>query len=199
MATHSSVLAWKTPWMEEPGRLQPMGSRRVGHDWHSMTYFHFSLLCTGEGNGSPLQGSCLENPRDGVAQSQTQLNWLSRSSTTLGTTLNILQEESEKECVCVCVCLSVRFTQSCPTLCNTTECSPPGASVHGIPQARILERAPFSSPGGLPNPRIEPRSPALRVDSLQSEPAGKPHLHNIHTHINMSESLCCIPETDAMW
>ena len=33
MATHSSILAWKTPWMEEPGRLQSMGSQRVGHDW----------------------------------------------------------------------------------------------------------------------------------------------------------------------
>ena len=32
MATHSSTLAWKIPWMEEPGRLQPMGSLRVGHD-----------------------------------------------------------------------------------------------------------------------------------------------------------------------
>ena len=32
MATHSSILAWKIPWMEEPGRLQSMGSRRVGHD-----------------------------------------------------------------------------------------------------------------------------------------------------------------------
>ena len=32
MATHSSVLAWKTPWMEEPGGLQSMGSLRVGHD-----------------------------------------------------------------------------------------------------------------------------------------------------------------------
>jgi len=32
MATHSSALAWKTPWMEEPGRLQSMGSQRVGHD-----------------------------------------------------------------------------------------------------------------------------------------------------------------------
>ena len=32
MATHSSVLAWKIPWMEEPGRLQFMGSQRVGHD-----------------------------------------------------------------------------------------------------------------------------------------------------------------------
>ena len=32
MATHSSSLAWRIPWMEEPGRLQPMGSQRVGHD-----------------------------------------------------------------------------------------------------------------------------------------------------------------------
>ena len=32
MAAHSSTLAWKTPWMEEPGRLQSMGSLRVGHD-----------------------------------------------------------------------------------------------------------------------------------------------------------------------
>ena len=32
MATHSSILAWKIPWMVEPGRLQPMGSQRVGHD-----------------------------------------------------------------------------------------------------------------------------------------------------------------------
>ena len=35
--------------------------------------FHFSLLCIGEGNGNPLQCSCLENPRDGIAQSRTQL------------------------------------------------------------------------------------------------------------------------------
>ena len=33
MAPHSSTLAWKIPWMKEPGRLQSMGSRRVGHDW----------------------------------------------------------------------------------------------------------------------------------------------------------------------
>ena len=32
MATHSSTLAWKSPWTEEPGRLQSMGSKRVGHD-----------------------------------------------------------------------------------------------------------------------------------------------------------------------
>ena len=87
MAPHSSTLAWKIPWTEEPGRLQSMGSQRVRHDW--ATYFHFSHPCTGEGNGNPLQCSCLENPRDGrawwaavsgVAQSRTWLKWLSSSS-----------------------------------------------------------------------------------------------------------------------
>ena len=65
MLTHSSALAWKIPWMEELGRLQSMGSLRVGHD--RMIHFHFSLSCIGEGNGNPLQCSCLENPRDGRA------------------------------------------------------------------------------------------------------------------------------------
>ena len=42
MTTHSSTLAWKTPWTEEPGRLQSMGSLRVGHDWAtSLSLFTF--------------------------------------------------------------------------------------------------------------------------------------------------------------
>ena len=81
MAPHSSTLAWKIPWTEEPGRLQSMGSLRVGHDWATS----LSLSCIGEGNGNPLQCSCLENPRDGgavygVAQSRAWLKWLSSSS-----------------------------------------------------------------------------------------------------------------------
>ena len=60
MATHSSTLAWKIPWTEEPGRLQSMGSLRVWHNWATS----LSLCCFGEGNGNPLQCSCLENPRD---------------------------------------------------------------------------------------------------------------------------------------
>ena len=63
MAPHSSILAWKIPWMEEPGRLPFMGSLRS--DTTEQLHFHFSLSCTGEGNGNPLQCSCLENPRDG--------------------------------------------------------------------------------------------------------------------------------------
>ena len=48
-------------------------------------------------------------------------------------------------CVCVCVCVHVHmFTQSCLTLCNLMDCSPPGSSVHGIFQERILERVAIS-------------------------------------------------------
>ena len=87
MAPHSSTLAWKIPWTEEPGGLQFMGSEES--DTAERLPFHFSLSCTGEGNGNPLQYSCLENPRDGgawwaalygVAQSLTRLKRLSSSS-----------------------------------------------------------------------------------------------------------------------
>ena len=74
MATHSSTLAWKIPWTGEPGRLQSMGSQRVGHDRAA------SL--------TPVYATSL---------------------------------------------------QSCPTLCDLTNCSPPGSSVHGVLQAGIPE------------------------------------------------------------
>ena len=63
LARHSSTLAWKVPWTEEPGGLQSMGS--LESDTTEQLHFHFSLSCIGEGNGNPLQYSCLENPRDG--------------------------------------------------------------------------------------------------------------------------------------
>ena len=87
MATHSGTLAWKIPWTEEPGRLQSMGS--LGWDTTERLHFHFSLSCIGEGNGNPLQCSCLQNPREGgawwaaiygVAQSWTRLKQLSSRS-----------------------------------------------------------------------------------------------------------------------
>ena len=113
MATHSSVLAWRIPGTGEPGGLPSMGLHRVGHNWIDLAavlpgnshgrrslvgcsprgrtesdtterlHFHFSLSCIGEGNGNPLQYSCLKNPWDreawratvhGVAESWTQLN-----------------------------------------------------------------------------------------------------------------------------
>ena len=87
MAPHSSTFAWKIPWTEEPGRLQSMGS--LESDMTERLPFHFSLSCIGEGNGNPLQCSCLENPMDGgawwaaihgVTQSCLRLKRLSSSS-----------------------------------------------------------------------------------------------------------------------
>ena len=68
------------------------------------------------------------------------------------------------------------FAQSCSTLCDPMDCSPPGSSVHEILQARILEWVAMPSSRDLPDPGIEPRSPALQADSLLSEPPGKPCL-----------------------
>ena len=65
MAPHSSALAWKIPWTEEPGRLQSMGS--LESDMTERLHFPFSPSCIGEGNGNPLQCSCLKNPRNGGA------------------------------------------------------------------------------------------------------------------------------------
>ena len=84
------VDGWLFSYHGEWGLLsssQSMGSRRV--DMTERLHFHFSLSFIGEGNGNPLQCSCLENPRDGkawwaavygVAQSQTRLKQLSSSS-----------------------------------------------------------------------------------------------------------------------
>ena len=86
-APHSSTLAWKIPWTEEPGRLQSTGSLRVGHDWATslslFTFMHWRR------KWQPLQCSCLESPRGGgawwaavygVARSRTGLKRLSSSS-----------------------------------------------------------------------------------------------------------------------
>ena len=87
MSTHSSTLAWKIPWTEEPGRLQSMRSLGVGHDWATslslFTFMHWRrkwqptpvfLPAESQGWGS------LVGCRNGVAQSRTQLKWLSSSS-----------------------------------------------------------------------------------------------------------------------
>ena len=67
----------------------------------------------------------------------------------------------------------VKSLSRVPTLCDPMDCSMPGSSVHGIFQQGYWSRLPFPSPGDLPNPEIEPRSPALRADSLPDEPQGK--------------------------
>ena len=89
------------------------------------------------------------------------------------------EKHSSETSIGTCVLVS----QSCQTLCDCMDCSPPGSSVHGISQASILERVAYSPPGDLPDPGTEPGSPALEADSLPSDLPGKSIL-SVHTHVN---------------
>ena len=89
MAPHSRTLAWKISWMEEPGRLQSMGSLRVGHDWATslslFTFMHWRrewqptpVFLPGESQGRGAWWAAVY----GVTQSRTLLNWLRISTAT---------------------------------------------------------------------------------------------------------------------
>ena len=91
-------------------------------------------------------------------------------------------------------------TQSCPTLCNSMDCSPQGFSVHGILQARILKwvAIPLSRGSSWPKDQtwVSCRSPSSQADSVPSEPPGKPQnrgkfpvYHHTHTHKNIQVSF----------
>ena len=70
--------------------------------------------------------------------------------------------------------MKVLITQSCQALFNPMDYSPLGSSAHGISRQEYWSGYSFPPPGDLPNPRIEPKSHALQVDSLPSEPPRKP-------------------------
>ena len=83
--------------------------------------------------------------------------------------------------------------QPCPTLCNPMDRGPPGSSVHGIFQARILEWAAFSLPGYLPNPGFEPTSPALQENSLPLSHQGSPMVIIMaNTYDVLLEHICTL-------
>ena len=151
MAPHSSTLAWKIPWAEEPGGLQPMGSQRVGHDWATS----LSLLCIGEGNGNPLQCSCLESPRDRgawwaavlgshrVGHDWSDLAAVAATVLRRGRLLLITSEYrldthpqiNSLKCIrypTVHAAAAAMSLQSCPTLCDPIDGSPPGFPIPGI-------------------------------------------------------------------
>ena len=128
------MCVWRRRWHPTPvllpgkshGWKSLVGYSPWGHyqsDTTEWLHFHFPLSCIGEGNGNPLQCSCLESPSDkgawwvaiyGVAQSRTQLKQLSSSSNSVCT----------------------KSLQSCLCLCSPINCSLPHFSAHGILQAR---------------------------------------------------------------
>ena len=150
-----------------------------------------SPIRSGEGNGTPLQYSCLENPMEGgawwaavhgVAKGWTRLSdfaftfmyWRGRWQPTpvflpgesqrrwslVGCRLwgrtesdRLMRLSSSRSSSVKYVCMSVKSLQSCPNLCDPMDCNPPGSSVHGILQARILERVAMPSSRGSPGSR----------------------------------------------
>ena len=124
MAPHSSTLAWKIPWMEEPGGLPSMGSQRVGHDRATslsrFTFMHWGrkwqpapVFLPGESQGRwSLVGCCL---------------WGRTESDTTEAT----QQQQQQHAI------SAQFSsvaQSCPTLCSPMDCSTQGFPVHQLPE-----------------------------------------------------------------
>ena len=85
----------------------------------------------------------------------------------------------------------VLFAQSCLTVCDSLDCSPPHSSVHEILQAIILECVATSVSRVLPDPGIEPASPALQADSLVSEPPGKLPKQETKVQFLVREDLTC--------
>ena len=120
MAAHSSTLAWKIPWREEPGRLQSMRLQRVGHDW-----------------ATSLTTSAIFSSVQSLNRVQFFVTpWIAMAT-------------SCKELIILDILNLIIFhARSCPTLCNPLGCNPPGSSVHGISQARILEWVAISSSRG---------------------------------------------------
>ena len=125
----------------------------------------------GEGKGYPLQHSGLENSMDcivhGVAKSQTEQLSLSLSTYSLDLVSRTCSTHPF-EIICLLLPQATPWgkrksepAQSCPTLCEPVDCSPPGSSIHGILQARILEWVAISFSRGIfptqgSNPWIKP-------------------------------------------
>ena len=129
----------------ETGVLQFMGSQRVGHNWATELTW-WDIFHSQKHFIN--QGT--------VKNGQIHLRIIKINLTT-------------------CAWMCAKLLQSCPTLCNSMVCGPPGSSVHGILQARMLERVAMSSSRGLPDPGIESVSLSLlhwQVGSLPLVPPG---------------------------
>ena len=151
MAPNSSTLALKIPWMEESGRLQSMGSLRVGHDWATslslFTFLHWQEdflplaplgkpLYKCESKSAQL---CLTlcDPMDHIDHGILQvriLEWVTYSFSRGSS-----PPRNGTGVSCIAMLCYTKSLQSCPTLCDPMDGSPPGSPVPGILQARTLE------------------------------------------------------------
>ena len=151
-ATHSSSLAWRIPWTEEPGGLQSIGLQRVRHDWSDLAhtllvyscnldiitnnaYFDF-LKCLSL-NKNMYQPTC--------DMSLVTIIYLFHFIFFCGRRVYLKQQKEPLIIYAHFICIlkpaaaAAKSLQLCPTLCDPREGSPPGSPVPRILQARILE------------------------------------------------------------
>ena len=130
MVTNSSILAWRIPWTEEPGRPWSIGSQRVGHDWSDWASWlsgNWNLLLIDSKINWELHLIHL------IASGVIWVEIVSMGAEWRGE-LEVQLFEALPIPPCAC-----SVAQSCLTLCYPMDCSLPGSSVDGIFQARILE------------------------------------------------------------
>ena len=148
MAIHSSTLAWKIPWTEKPGRLQSMGSQRIGHDWAtSLSLVTLSPLESGglsivQTSKPRLQLSFPKGQRRGKETKKSRWAWVvSWSSPYRGRSFPL--------CVCVCVCVSMHVCVMASLLESLRLCSH-SEKVMAIHSSTLAWKIPWmEEPGGL--------------------------------------------------
>ena len=125
MATHSSILVWRIPLTEEPGRLQSMGLQRVGHNWATNTTLHYTnAYMIGTKNIInfcifPSHEKMFNRGSGGKKELRERLTrWQNRRTLTL--LMKILENVE-------CACMQGKLLQSCLTLCDPMDCSLPGS------------------------------------------------------------------------
>ena len=151
-----------------PHRWQPI---RLPHPWGSPgkntgVDCHFLLQCMKVKSQSEVASVMSDSVRPHERQpTRLPRPWDSTGKNT-GVSCHFLLQ-------CMKVKSQSEVAQSCPTLSNPMDWSLPGSSVQGFSRQEYWSGLPFPSPGGLPDPGIEPRSPALQADALPSKPPGK--------------------------
>ena len=152
MATHSSILAWRILWIEEPGGLLSMGSHRVGHDWSNLACMH-----------------ALEKE---MATHSSILAWRVPGTEEPGRLLSMGLHRVRHDWSDFVGTYMKSFSHVCLFATPWTVAYRAPLSM-GFSRQFYWSGLPFPSPKDLPNPGIEPRSPALLTDALLSEPPGK--------------------------
>ena len=180
MATDSCIVDWRVSRTEESGRLQVMGSHRVGHDWANAHIGSLAQPAAWCRQMLPEHGlkSC---PGFQVRNCPGTLSTYARGYLSIS---RVIQTPSLHGRYC-CISHSEEKARtpeservSCPVVSSVWLFTTPWTAAHqaplstGFPRQEYWSGLPFPSPGDLPHPGIEPRTPALRTDSLLSEPQG---------------------------